>query len=95
MSKVSWLGWVLAISLGLYSTLSFRWHTNSWPFQGDSIAGLPDNHIRAMDMRPGYFDLLFHRYGGVYFNYFGETVYVYVAYYIARCNRYERQANTY
>jgi len=74
---------LLAILLVAVSVLGYLWHTNRGPFQGDRIAGLPSGHIRVLETEPSPLDLLFHRhsYGGVSFNYFGESVHVYLAYY--------------
>lgn len=49
------------------------WYTNWGPFQGTSVAGIPNGHIRVLD--PGSL------YGSVSFNYFGHQVQVYVAYF--------------
>ena len=73
---------ILAIILVLAVALGYMWHTNRGFFQGDNIAGLPDGHIRALDAQPGHLDLLFSGHGGVEFNYFGEQISVYLAYYM-------------
>ena len=72
---------ILAIILGAAVVLGYMWHTNRGFFQGSSISGLPDGHIRALETQPSHLDLLFSGHGGVEFNYFGEKVSVYLAYY--------------
>jgi len=73
---------ILAVAAVLMSgVLVYANHTNRWPFSGNSVAGLPSNHIRLIQPDVGHFTLLFSQHGGAYFNHRGHGVRINVAYY--------------
>jgi len=58
------------------------WNWNLWLFRGNSVAGLPDMSIRFTPQEWGSLQsLIFERYGSAEFNYFGESVGVYISFY--------------
>jgi len=66
---------VFTIAVGYIS------HANMIVFNNNRIAGVPDGHVRVVRPEPSYFDLLFSRYGSIYFNHYGESIRVYIAHY--------------
>ena len=72
---------LVLIIVTVAAIILFMWHTNRGPFQGQSVAGLPDGHITSDDFKLSHFDLLFRRRGSVSFNHFGENISVFLAYY--------------
>ena len=74
---------IIVLLLGAGSVLGYMKYTNRGPFEGFSLAGLPDNHIKFLNKQLSQhpFELLFNAYGGVYFNGNGKDVNVYLSYY--------------
>jgi hypothetical protein len=65
----------------LAGIFGYMWYMNLGLFRGDSVAGLPNGHVKVLETRQSHFDLLFSKYGGVSFNHYGERINVYIAYY--------------
>jgi len=61
--------------------LGNMWYTNRGPFQGNRVAGVPSGPLRAMHDDGGHLDLLLAHRGGVSYNFYGQQVMVYIAYY--------------
>ena len=71
----------IIITLGAVSVAGYMWYTNQGLFQGDRISGVPTGHIKVDHAQASHLDLLFSNYGGVSYNFVGEWVSVYIAYY--------------
>lgn len=57
-------------------------HMNFWPFQGDKIAGLPDDHLKVADKKvEGPVSLLFASSGEILFNSKAKYISAYIDYY--------------
>jgi len=75
---------ILAALLIISATLGaagYMWLTNSGPFQGDRIREVPLGHIRFNQTEASHLDLLFSEHGSISYNFFGNEVSVYIAYY--------------
>jgi len=70
-----------AAAVLMAGVLVYANHTNRCPFSGDSVAGLPSNHIRLIHPDVDHLMLLFPQHGGAYFNHRGQGVSVNIAYY--------------
>lgn len=72
------VGIVVLLVLILGSYLNY---TNRGPFQGEKIAGIPNNTIKVLEKDEGPFALLFETYGGYGINTTGKNMNVYVDYF--------------
>ncbi|MCL2857387.1 MAG: hypothetical protein FWE19_06685 [Oscillospiraceae bacterium] len=80
MRSINKLTIVFAVLLvvGVFGNM---WYTNRGPFQGSRVAGVPSGHLRVEHHDRGHLDLLLSHRGGVSYNFFGQRVNVYIAYY--------------
>lgn len=70
-----------AVLIIILCLTTYMWYTNRGPFQGNSVPGVPTGHIMVDQPQRSHIDLLFSEYGGVSYNFFGEGISVYIAYY--------------
>ncbi|EUJ28551.1 Uncharacterised protein [Listeria grayi] len=75
------LGSIIIIIIVL-AALIYCKHMNFWPFQGDKIAGLPDDHLKVADKKvEGPVSLLFASSGEILFNSKAKYISAYIDYY--------------
>ena len=82
MKRINVVKTFLPITFALVIIAFIVSHYNLNPLQRNRIFGIPDGHVRVVSPEPSYFDLLFSRYGTLYFNHYGDGIHVYVAYYM-------------
>jgi len=73
---------IVVMILIVVAGLVYSHHINIGPFQGNSVAGLPDGHVRVLEaQQPEFLQLQFSQHGGVEFNHYGSGVFVNFAFY--------------
>lgn len=71
-----------SIIIIVVAALIYCKHMNFWPFQGDKIAGLPDDHLKIADKKvEGPVSLLFVSSGEILFNSKAKYISAYIDYY--------------
>ena len=71
---------VILLILGISVSMYMRFITID-RFQNNSAAALSDMRIRIVEVEPSHINLLFQRYGGAVFNYYGEQISLYMDFY--------------
>jgi len=82
MRRINIVKTLLPITFALVIIAFIVSHYNLNPLQRNRIFGIPDGHVRVVLPEPSYFDLLFSRYGTLYFNHYGDGIRVYIAHYM-------------